>query len=445
MTHEPCIGIAAMAFPGNHLGEERVYEKYEEMKNTLKQNQEARWLPGDYIAMSRQEVQQIGKELHTGNPDAILVVLTTFVPDYFLVDLIDRCDVPVFLWAVDKEIGALTLVGGVLVTGALHSLHKQYTLEVADIGDTDTEQKLLKFARAAMLYGRMKNMAIGVSAGKNNIMMSMAWDEFAVKRTLGINLENIPIEEFYQTASLVPECEVEDYWEKIRGQIGLCDVEKIDGLLASRYYLAARRLTEHYSLAGYSINCFPELKSQICLAVARLNDDLIAAGCEGDLHSTIVMCLLEHLAGKAAFNGDFLKLYKEENAILFSHCGAGAFSLAKDRSEVMLRKSIETCDGCAICYATYARGSYTIANLMNKEDGMHLYVLNGDAVHTDLEYEGTPLKIAFLRDVSGILKDVVRQGAGHHWSGVQGDYRKELEILCGFTGMEFHDLTVESC
>ena len=59
-----------------------------------------------------------------------------------------------------------------------------------------------------------------------------------------------------------------------------------DGLKSSRYYLAARRLAERHRLDALSLHCFPHLKSQICLGVAKLNDDGIAAACEGDLHSS---------------------------------------------------------------------------------------------------------------------------------------------------------------
>ena len=117
------------------------------------------------------------------------------------------------------------------------------------------------------------------------------------------------------------------------------------------------KLVRQYGLSGYSINCYPALKSKICLAVARMNDNLCASGCESDLNSTFMMYLLQTLSGKPAFNGDFLRMYHRENAVLFSHCGAGAFSLAKENADVQLSASIETCDGCAVCYATHAEGA----------------------------------------------------------------------------------------
>ena len=41
------------------------------------------------------------------------------------------------------------------------------------------------------------------------------------------------------------------------------------------------------------------------------------------------------LSGRAVSNGDQLRIYnldKPENSMMFSHCGAGAFSLAADKN-----------------------------------------------------------------------------------------------------------------
>lgn len=436
--NRPKAGVIGIAFPGCNLGEEMCADKTREMLEVLKEKNEIEVVYAKDTALTEEEVSAAADQLQEQNVDVIVTLLCTFVPDYYIVKLLEHCDKPVFLWAVEREMKCISLVGACLVTGTLYNLDKKYELCACDIYDKEAMEKLLVFARAAMLKRICSRAAVGVSGGKNNIMMSMQWDEYAIRRAFGINLKNIPIEELYRISEELSDEEIRQEWKAVQKECGRVEVRDEDGLLAVRLYMAAKKIIERENLSGYSINCFPALKSKICLAVARLNDELLAAGCEGDLNSTILMLLLEQLSGKAAFNGDFLRLYREDNSILFSHCGAGAFSLAEKREEVRLNASIETCDGCAVCYPTYARGDYTLINLMTGKDGLRMAVMSGEAVETDLAYEGTPLRVRFDKNIDEILHNCCKYGSGHHWSGAQGDYTKELELFCRWSRIEFH-------
>jgi L-fucose isomerase-like protein len=349
----------------------------------------------------------------------------------------------------------ISVVCGPLITATLFNLGKRYEIVGEDIPAGRLEdralpgaatksisalQQVLSFARAAMLARRLRTARVGYCGGKCPIMMSMAVDEYALKRQLGTTIVTLPIEEFYDAAKAVPDEEASAAWAGIRAAVGEVTALEADGVQSSRYYLAARRLVERHGLDALSLNCFPHLKSKICLGVARLNDAGIAAGCEGDLHSTILMHALGGLTERPAFNGDWLRLYPESNEVLFSHCGAGAFGLAGRAKEVCLRCSIETKDGLAVCYATRMNGPVTLANLMVGPDGLRLACLVGEARDTDLQYEGTPLKVRFRESPDTLLKRIARCGAGHHWNGAEGDWSRELALLCEWTGVKFNSL-----
>ena len=439
--NKPKIGVIGMAFPDNNLGEEMCASKTNEMVQELKNNDRIEVIITDDIVNCENDIEKVTLKLAQSNVDIILVMLCTFVPDYFVVKMLDICDRPVFLWAVEREMKCISLVGACLVSGALYNLNKKYEIQASDIKDEHAMKRLLIFARAGMLLRICRTSNIGVSGGKNNIMLSMQWDEFALKRLFGLNILNIPIEELYENANSFSNLEVLEVWDSIKSECGKITVKLEDGLYATRLYLAAMKIITKKKLSGYSINCFPTLKSKICLAVSQLNNKLYAAGCEGDLNSTFMMLLLESLADQPAFNGDFLRLYHDSNSILFSHCGAGAFSLAEDKSKICLNASIETCDGCAVCYATYARGPYTLLNMMTGTDGLRISALSGEALETDLEYEGTPLRIGFKKNINEILKNVCSHGSGHHWSGINGDFCEEMELLCQWLGVPFNRIS----
>ncbi len=469
------LGLVGLAYGGYNLGEELGPAKLGEMHRLLAA-QPVTVVPASRFVLTDADARAAGEELGRADVDCILAVITTFVPDTFIVELLDACDKPVFLWCVERELQCISVVCGPLITATLFNLGKRYEIVGADIpgsgsasnvaaparhagvprlrdeggygaGEEDRAlagaathsplSRLLAFSRAAMLLRRLRTARVGYCGGKCPMMFSMAIDEYAIKRQLGVTVVNLPVEEFYDGAKAIPDAEAAGAWKEIKASVGEVTALEADGLLSTRYYLAARRLAERHGLDALSLNCFPHLKSKICLGVARLNDAGIAAGCEGDLHSTILMHALGGLTRRPAFNGDWLRMYPETNEVLFSHCGAGAFGLAGQPIDVCLRCSIETKDGLAVCYATRLRGPVTLTNMMYGPDGLRLACLVGEASETDLSYEGTPLKVRFKDNPEALLQRIARCGAGHHWNGASGDYSRELALLCEWTGMKW--------
>lgn len=438
--NKPRVGIAGMAYPGYHLGEEQSGAKLLEAITELQQQ------PLDLIHVSDivtddESARRIGRQLVEARPDCLVLVLATFVPDYLVVELLRHCDVPVFLWAVEREIGCLSMVGGTLITPSLYNLHKRYHLHASDIPDDRGCASLLTFARAAMLCRSLRELRVGCIGGKPPIMFSTAIDEYALAEKCGCTVIHISVEELYACADALSEVRVRDCWNAATSLVGSVRVACSDGLNSSRLALAAFELADRYRLQAISINCFPHLKSRICFGVARLNDTGIAAACEGDVHSTILMYLLQRLTGTAAFNGDVLRLYPVENAILFSHCGAGAFSLAACPGEICLQSSIETHDGLAVKYPTHLPGPLTLVNMMYGRGTLRLSVMEGRGVETDLSYEGTPLRVEFSCDVQDILRKLANYGAGHHWNACPGLHREAFRLVCEWLDISFISLS----
>jgi L-arabinose isomerase len=436
----PRLGVVGMAYGGYNLGEELGPAKLAEMGQRLATQPLTLCMAGRFV-LTEADARSAGEELARAQVDCVLAVITTFVPDYFITELLAACDKPVFLWCVEREMSCISVVCGPLITATLFNLEKRYALHGADLDDAATREELLTFARAAMLVRVLRTARVGFCGGRCPIMLSLSVDEVAIERHLGMAVVNIPIEEFYDLEKRIPEKEAGRYWADIKARVGRVTAQDADGMQASRYYLAAKQLVEKNRLDALSLNCFPQLKSKICLGMARLNDAGIAAACEGDLHSTILMHALSCLTGRPAFNGDWLRMYPEEREVLFSHCGAGAFGLADSPKSVCLQCSIETQDGLAVCYATRMRGPVTLANLMVGPAGLRLACLAGEAVETDLQYEGTPLKVRFAENPNTILQRIARCGAGHHWNGAEGAFTPELELLCGWTGVKFNHVS----
>jgi len=439
-AHMPHAGIVALAFPGYYLGEEMAPTKYEEMLTHL-DTLELTQVRVDNIVTDTHSAREAGRELAEKGVDFICAVLTTFVPDHFLVELLDACDVPIFLYAIEQEIGCLSLVGAMLNNPTLHDLDKLYQLQAGEIGDKRILGKLMIFARAAMMKRALGEMRVGYMGKNPDIMFSMQVDEYGLKKVMGITVVPLRDFEYTERVSRVSEEEARGDWERLKGEVGAVDVVETDGVEASKGYLAMVKMAEEKRLDALSINCWTHLKSKICLPVARFNDLGIGAGCEGDLHSTILLRLLYVLSGRSAINGDFFRLYPDKNQIMFSHCGAGSFSLASSRKDIHIHSSIETHDGMGVFFPVEKPGKVTAVNLIGSRAGYRLAVMVGEVAEADKSYEGNPMNVQFEKPVGDILQDAVRFGAGHHWSITYGNYGEEFALLARFLGIEFHLLS----
>jgi L-fucose isomerase-like protein len=430
----PRVGVVALAFPGYYLGEEKAPEKLGEALRRLEgPSLELAAVPE--VVTDAGAAREAGLSLAARGVSSLCAILTTFVPDHFLVALLGGCDVPLFLWAVEREIGCISLVGAMLANPTLYELGKKYRLHAGDLDDGGIRAELEAFARAAEMKRALSLMRVGSMGANPDIMFSMAADEYGLMEVFGVTV--IPLRDFEYPArsGRVPAAEASADWTAVQRQVGRVEVSDADGVEASRAFLSMAVLARERKLDALSINCWTHLKSRVCLPVARLNEAGIGAGCEGDLHSTILMRLLFLLAGRAPINGDFMRLFPEKNQIMFSHCGAGSFSMARSPAHITLHASEETRDGIGVFFPADQPGTATAVNLMGSRAGYRLTLLCGEVETTDMVYEGNPMRIRFRTPVADILRGVVEAGAGHHWSISYGDWSREFEEMCRFLGV----------
>jgi L-fucose isomerase-like protein len=436
----PRTGVVTLAFPGYHLGEEKATLKKGEMLACLTKH-DLEIISHNSVVTNTEAARNAGEELAQNGVDFILVMLATFVPDHFIVELLSAYDVPIFLYALEREIDCISLVGAMLINPTLYDLDKQYQIHAGDVGDVKIMERLMVFARASMMRRVLGEMRVGYMGKNPEIMFSMAADDYGLHKVMGVTVIPIRDYEYGERKGTIPDGEALKDWNAVKNMVGKVSVSDGDGLEASKGFLSMMGMAEERKLDALSINCWTQLKSRICLPVARFNDLGMGAGCEGDLHSTILMRLLYVLTGRSAINGDFMRLYRDRNQIMFSHCGAGPFSMARSRKDITLHESIETRDGIGVFFPADKPGTVTAVNLMGSRAGYRLSVLRGEVVEADLSYEGNPMNVSFKKPVEDILQGAVKCGAGHHWSIAYGDYEKEFELLAKFLNVEFHLLS----
>ncbi len=96
---------------------------------------------------------------------------------------------------------------------------------------------------------------------------------------------------------------------------------KSDMLAADKTYSAIKKICQEERLDAMTIRCFDIVKAcntTSCLALAKLNDEGIVAGCEGDMQTLMTMLLAKKLCNEPAFMANPSIL--TDKTSMFAHC-----------------------------------------------------------------------------------------------------------------------------
>ena len=102
---------------------------------------------------------------------------------------------------------------------------------------------------------------------------------------------------------------------------GIGASEKMDMLAADKTYSVIKKICQEERLDAMTIRCFDIIKAcntTSCLALAKLNDEGIVAGCEGDMQTLMTMLLARKLCKEPAFMANPSIL--TDKTTMFAHC-----------------------------------------------------------------------------------------------------------------------------
>ena len=164
----------------------------------------------------------------------------------------------------------------------------------------------------------LKNTNLGVIGKPSDWLIASTVDYQVVKDKYGVNLIDIPMEEF---KAEVDKKIIDDVPHYATLEKKFKNKEVLDGALY--FYSALKRIIEKYQLSGFTLRCFDLLESHkntSCLAFGLLNEEGITAACEGDVPSLLTMHFVRALTGQPSFQCNPSTVDFKENTILFAHC-----------------------------------------------------------------------------------------------------------------------------
>ncbi|MFB3881494.1 MAG: hypothetical protein ACE149_09520 [Armatimonadota bacterium] len=370
--------------------------------------------------------------------DAVCVVAATWSEDCLVQDLLAHIGrpVPVIAWAL-PGLHTGSLCGTHQLCCVLKELGHSYRFVYGPLTDKPARAQLVATAKAAAARCALQRSRVGRIGSRLPGMAEVAVDELALRAVLGPRLVERGMDWLTEQAEGAEASEAAAVWETARGRAGRVGVPDSAGLLAARYYLALREFARAEELSSLTVECYPKLMGQICLPAALLAEEGVVTACEGDVNSAVAMRLLSWFTGGPVHNTDLLADDPQENTIVFSHCGSGAFCLAGRKSDVTLASCRLMDTGVTVQYPGRP-GRVTGVNLVGPRGNYRLGLFTGDAAPTELVFPGNPVKVRLDVPVGRFLYEVAEAGLGHHWMIGEGDAVAPFREFGRLSGIPVH-------
>ena len=267
----------------------------------------------------------------------------------------------------------------------------QYPTDIVfpDLSDTDslTRKPLEKVLK------NDKKMRLGVVGKSSDWLIASQVDYQQVLEKMNCELVDIPFEERSSLGEVDP---------------GMKGAEAI--------YQREKEIIAKYKLDGITVRCFDlfaTCKNTGCIAVSKLNDEGIPAGCEGDIPVLLTMMACKKLTGETGFMGSPARI-QADGQILLAKCTIALKMTTKHEFTTHFESGI----GVAI-HGEVPAGDYTLVKL--SQDMKRLLAVNVTVTHcqyeknlcrTQIWIQSTPIVSQYL--LTSPLSDHHVLIKGHH-------------------------------
>jgi L-fucose isomerase-like protein len=386
------------------------------------------------VVTDPQSAVAAGRLCYDQRVDALCVIAAAWFEDYLVLDLLEECRAPVIAWArPGMETGSLC--GMQQLCFILRELRRPYLFLFEPADSRTGIQRATAYAMAAALANQLRRARIGFLGQRIQGMTEITAHELALKGAFGPRVVGIDSHAFAQRVETIEPDGLAQGWQALAARVGSVTATAEAGLESLRVYEALKAEAVEGGLSAVAAGCYPHLMGKVCLAASLLGEQGIPVACEGDVNGALGMLILTRLSAQPVHNADLLDPIPAENSIIFSHCGAGAFSLAADPAQITLGP-VRLMNRGVCCLFPARPGPVTLLNIVPTLDGYRMAVLPGQAIETDMVFPGNPLRVQFQPDYRRILAWIAGQGLGHHWMAGYGDLAQPLSDLSALTGCE---------
>jgi len=424
------IGFVNLSLEHLEKEDKEEAEKYaNDAKTYLKDKLGVELIEYKEAVFKLEQARNAWKYLQSNDVDAVIIFNGTFSTADLTVEIVRNLDRPYLLWGLE-EFGiprrnfAGSMVALVAQGAVFKNLDKKFSFAYGDINNQDTQKKIRVFVSSVRAIAYLRGASIGIIGMRPNGFEVAGYDELAIKKLFGTTLKNISFSSLMKDIKEVSEKDVDSDMEiqKEIFDIKEKDLNEARGL--SRAYLAVKKAVKENNINSYAIDCWPELRdinlTPVCPANGRLNAEGIMASCEADVDGSLTLLTQYAMTGTTPWFADFVNLIKEDDSILFWHCGNAPYTLSKSKPVIEpvvigLSQTAALKDGTVtICRLNSIRGKFT------------LHAAVGEAINSRPLMRGSNLSVKMKCGNMEFIKSLLENGIPHHNGVVYGDILDEL-------------------
>jgi len=387
------------------------------------------------IVEDENSAQRVAKKFKKEDVDVLCLMEGTWSSDYLVLDILEEVDVPIITWGL-PGIRKGSLCGVQQLNCVLTEIKKPYKFIYGSVDEGEPYKKIERYAKASALKKNLRKMRLGLVGYRIKGMTEVSFDELELKSLLGPRIVHFGLNKLKEEMNKICDEEARKIWREIKERVGEIKVTEREGLNSVKAYLVLKKWIREEELSGIAVECYPDFMGEVCLAYSLLGEEGIPGSCEGDMNSLIAMVILYSLTGVPLHNTDLLAIYPEDNTIVFSHCGSGAFSLAESKEKVSLSPVRLANRGVSVLFPAKP-GKVTLVNLVGRKDTYRMCIIEGEAVKTEMVFAGNPVRVKFPIPVNKFLEIVAENGFGHHWMIGYGEVKEELKDFCKLVGLRY--------
>ena len=412
MRKQPCVGLCVLAHPLEE-GHETAEQKLLEAGKALSSSTGIQWEIVPEVVDSEPKAFQAGTMLRKKAVDALLLLPVTWSDDSLAWRLWQSVRKPCVLWAL-PGIHTGSLCGCQQIRCWMKEMEIPSFFFFSDVDDPRLADRLSSLCRMASLASRLAEVRLALVGGRTPGMLEVTVDELGLREVFGVEVLHEEVSRFLSPAPAENPDRREQIEISIREKAGRIQAspeslrQYVDVFLRLDAYMEAHRVS------AVAVDCCPNAMGTFCLAASLLASQGKYAACEADLHAALLALIVMDLTREAVHNTDLLHVYEEDNSALFSHCGSGAFSLARNSKEISLEPVRLMNQGCCVLF-TPRSGPVTLVNLVGRKDTYRMCILEGVAVDEKMVFPGNPVRVRLPVSISSFLSSVADNGFGHHW------------------------------
>ena len=274
------------------------------------------------------------------------------------------------------------------------------------------------------VWRQLRQARIGVVGSPSGWLVASSPDPSVVRTTWGPHISPVSLDHLTEAIRVAAGSSDKAGGDTVAsGAAEVVEPGPTDVATAELVHAAVQHIVEQHGLKGVALRCFDlveELGTTGCVALSRLSDAGVAAGCEGDVVSTVAMLWVRLLLDETAWMANPSAVDPAGNSMVLAHCTVPRSMI----DAYTLRSHFESGKGVAI-QGALADGSVTLLRIGGKSM-TELWLAEGEvrpSGHSDDRCR-TQVEVHLAGD--GAVADLLERPLGNHLVLVRGHHAARL-------------------